>query len=199
MRKIFATSCDGVLLDFSTAYAEAYERVFGQEAPLTPPPRTRYELIGSEDGLTDREQAVLTSEFWAAIPPLANSLDACQQLDAAGFDIYVVTALPYYHVADRFANLVNEGFPIKDILATDSYTFGEVSPKAEAIASLRPLAFADSYISNFKGIPRSGTHAALINSNRAELLPGMLYRLVDSSHDDLLKFVDWWLNGAGSF
>lgn len=200
MRKIIAAACDGVLLDFSAAYQKAWEVAFGYNQDVVYQPKDRFDLSDLDESLRDKLEAVIDSDFWASLPAVENALDACQQLDAAGFDIYVVTALPFYHVSDRFSNLVNEGFPIKDILATDAYTFGDVSPKAEAIAALRPVAFTDSYVPNFKGIPRSATHAALINMNKdISLAEKSAFRLVDSSHADLYKFVDWWLNGAGNF
>ena len=60
----------------------------------------------------------------------------------------------------RLRNLKALGFPIRRVIAT-GHAEGERSPKADAIAALRPVAFVDDYIAYMRGVPTE-VHTALV-------------------------------------
>jgi phosphoglycolate phosphatase-like HAD superfamily hydrolase len=198
---LIALDADGVLLDYSLAYAGAWEKAFGvyprERNPSAYWPVDRWDVARLSGEHRMCLQNAFDEEFWAAIPPVKGALEACHSLSAAGYELVCVTALPPKWLAAREKNLRDHGFPITVVHATDNVAT-TASPKADTLNELRPLAFVDDFLPYFVGVD-SRTHRALVTRgatgppNIGELLVN-----VDSVHVDLLSFANWWLTQQSS-
>lgn len=197
MRPLIALDADGVLLDLHHGYAIAWERAFGLRPPVKDPlaywPMDRYEVPRLEPEARERLRAEFSKEaFWRELPALPGALQACQQLQAAGFDLVCVTALEARFEQARLENLQRLGFPIGRVVAT-GHAEGERSPKADAIEALRPVAFVDDYIAYLRGLPPQ-VHAALVlRAPNGSPNTGPELALAHSVHQDLAAFAAHWL------
>jgi phosphoglycolate phosphatase-like HAD superfamily hydrolase len=200
MSKIIALDGDGVLLDFHAAYRQAWARAFGTIPNIRDPqaywPMDRWEVARLEGAELTKFREHFDHPFWTTVPPLPGAIDAYTQLVSAGFELVCVTAIAEQYQPARLQNLRNGGFPIEQVVAT-SYSAGDVSPKADALRALRPVAFVDDYLPFMKGIP-ADVHAALITRElNGSPNTGPDLDLVHSTHDDLSSFAVWWLERDG--
>jgi phosphoglycolate phosphatase-like HAD superfamily hydrolase len=199
-RPILAIDADGVLVDLHLGYASAWERAFGvypaERDPQAYWPMDRWEVeaLDAEQRLVLRAQ--FDEPFWASLSAIPGAVEACQRLDAAGYEWVCVTALEARFQAARLHNLRSLGFPIKRVLAT-GHVEGERSPKADAIEKLRPLAFVDDYIAYMRGIPAYVHTALVLRAPNGSPNVGEELRLARSIHQDLADFAEHWL-GPGS-
>ena len=195
-RPLIALDCDGVLLDFLLGYASAWQRAFGEAPaerdPLAYWPMDRWHVERLDASRREVFKAAFDEPFWATMPAIGGSLDACQRLERAGFDLVCVTALPREFEAARLRNLRSHGFPIERVIATGNAP-GECSPKAEAIESLRPLAFVDDYLPYMRGLPSHVHKALVLRAPNGSPNTGDDMALVKSVHADLAGFADDWL------
>jgi phosphoglycolate phosphatase-like HAD superfamily hydrolase len=193
---VIALDGDGVLLDYNRAYATAWHRAFGYHPKERDPQAywamDRWEVERLSNDRLDQLQAAFDEGFWSTVPAMAGALEACKKLSAAGWELVCVSALRPQFTDARLRNLGDLGFPIDRVIATDSGS-GYRSPKADALAQLRPVAFVDDYLPNFKGIP-SEIHAALVQREpRGTPNIGPELQSIHSTHTDLTAFADWWL------
>ena len=196
-RPILALDADGVLVDLHIGYARAWQRAFGvvpaERDPLAYWPMDRWDVgsVDAEQRLLLREQ-FQKPELWETLPAIAGAVDACHRLHDAGYELVCVTALEERFRAARARNLKALGFPIRRVVAT-GHAEGERSPKADAIAALRPVAFVDDYIAYLRGIPTE-VHAALVlRAPNGSPNVGDELKLARSVHQDLADFADHWL------
>lgn len=197
MSKLIALDADGVLLDYSAAYAGAWERAFGSKPALQNPnaywPTDRWgvpRLVGRD---LDALRAAFDDHFWSTIPAVEGALRGCQMLEEAGYELICVTALDPRNHAARERNLRELGFPIKQVIATDNEG-RDSSPKAAVLNSLNVAAFVDDYGPYLKGVA-STIHRALIlrdPDGSPNLADGVSH--ADSTHRNLLEFSRWWAN-----
>lgn len=196
-RKRIALDCDGVLLDYATAYANAWTRAFGEvpvlRIPLAYWPMERWGIPKLAGEPLVQFRAVFDEEFWSSIPAVSGALDACHRLVQAGYELVCVTALQeqYRHARER--NLRTLGFPIAQVIATDNLGAG-VSPKAEAISRLQPVAFVDDYGPYLVGVDAAVHKALIVRDPQGSPNVGEFLQLADSTHADLLGFARWWLS-----
>ena len=195
-RPVLALDADGVLLDFHLGYAMAWERAFGampaerDRNAYWPMDRWDVSRLDADQRLHFRQ--FFDAQFWSTVPAIDGAVAACERLHAAGFDLVCVSALEEEFEGDRLRNLRDLGFPIERVIATGNAP-GEISPKADAIALLRPLAFVDDYLPYLRGLPAS-VHAALVlRAPNGSPNVGDDLALADSVHDDLGHFVEHWL------
>ena len=193
---IIAIDADGVLLDYATAYRQAWSIVFGELPDERDPhaywPMDRWavrSLVGDEKR---RFRSQFDEAFWSNIPPLPGALVACHALVEAGYELVCVTAMKPGFEEARRTNLEVCGFPISDLIVT---TMSEVEggPKADVINRLRPAAFVDDYAPYLRGI-QPGIHKALIlRALNGSPNVGKVLAFADTSHLDLSDFVRWWI------
>ncbi|HWP19240.1 MAG TPA: HAD family hydrolase [Burkholderiaceae bacterium] len=195
-RPILALDCDGVLLDYSLAYARAWERAFGEFPRERDPdaywPMDRWEVrrvVGEE---LERFRAAFDETFFSTIPPLPGAVEACHQLADAGYELVCVTALPERFADARVRNLRDEGFPISRVIATGHEEL-EISPKAKALHELQPVAFVDDFIQYMIGVDRSIHQALIMRGRTGSPNEGPQLELAHSLHPDLPAFARWWL------
>lgn len=191
-----ALDADGVLLDYSLAYAGAWQRAFGSYPQEVDPqaywPKQRWGVADLSGAALDRFRACMDETFWSTMPALDKAVDACHQLHEAGFRLVCVTALQPEFEQARLRNLRDLGFPIETVIATGSDATGG-SPKARAVDQLAPVAFVDDFLPYFKGV-RSGVHLALVHRGRnGTPNAGPDMALVHSQHDSLWEFSQWML------
>lgn len=196
-RGVLALDADGVLLDFSLAYAHAWERAFGrfpqERQPSAYWPFERWDVERLSGARKDQFRAVFDEHFWTTVPPVEGAVQACHQLVDAGYVLVCVSALPPHFGPARQENLRRLGFPIERVIATDHKDNATTSPKAAALRDLQPLAFVDDYLPYMVGVP-THVHRALINRdplgspNQGEHL-----QHVSSTHAHLRDFSQWWL------
>lgn len=195
-RPILALDADGVLLDFHLGYAVAWERAFGalpaERDPLAYWPMDRWDVSRLDAAKRLHFRQFFDAQFWSSVPPIEGALEACQRLHGAGFELVCVSALEEEFEADRLCNLRNLGFPIERVIATGNAP-GEISPKADAIAQLRPLAFVDDYLPYLRGLPAAVHTALVLRAPNGSPNVGDDLALADSVHDDLGHFADHWL------
>lgn len=198
MPKKIALDVDGVLLNYHTGYAKAWELAFGE--PLQEVnPRAYWAVDRYNARRLDHSEVVKLREhmdydFWSDLDPLEGALEACKQLYSKGYRLICVSALSPEFRQARFENLLNHGFPIEDVVATGNEGLGGMSPKAAAIGYLAPSAFVDDYLPYLVGVQKEKTHLALI-TREPEGSPnkGPNLAIADSSHHTLEDFADWWL------
>ncbi|RJG01331.1 HAD family hydrolase [Noviherbaspirillum sedimenti] len=200
MRKkaVIALDGDGVLVDYHQAYRAAWANAFGAIPAVRDPqaywPLARFDVrrLAGEEMEHFRRQ--FNEEFWSTIPPIPGAVDACHALVAAGFELVCVSAIDPNFQAARLQNLRECGFPINHVIATAN-NVTDLSPKAQVLHELKPVAFVDDYLPFLKGIP-SQIHAALIlREPNGSPNVGEDMALAHSRHADLAGFVDWWLAG----
>ena len=204
-RDIIALDADGVLLDLHLGYAGAWQRAFGRALVERDPaaywPMDRWHVERLDEAGRAHFRSHFDEAFWASVPALAGAVDACERLHAAGYELVCVSALDAEFEAARLRNLREHGFPIDRVIATGNAA-GELSPKAEAIVSLRPVAFVDDYLPYFRGIPASVHRALILRGSHGSPNVGDEMALVHSLHDDLAGFATAWLasgpTGAGA-
>ncbi len=196
MKPTIALDADGVLLDYHLAYRDAWNRAFGEMPAVRDPlaywPIDRWEVrrLAGEELMHFR--SCFDESFWSAIPPVAGAVDACVRLHNAGYELVCVSAIESRFQAARLQNLRDGGFPIDRVIATASKE-GDISPKAEALLQLRPVAFVDDYLPYLRGVP-SGIHLALVlREPHGSPNMGRELHLAHSQHDDLSQFANWWL------
>lgn len=196
-RPILALDADGVLVDLHIGYARAWQRAFGitpaERDPLAYWPMDRWDV-----GPVDAEQRLLLRqqfqhpELWETLPAIAGAVDACHRLHDAGYELVCVTALEERFQAARARNLKALGFPIRRVFAT-GHAEGERSPKADAIAALRPVAFVYDYIAYMRGVPTEVHTALVLRAPNGSPNVGDELKLARSMHQDLADFTDHWL------
>lgn len=197
---VMAIDGDGVLLDFHAAYAVAWEQAFGEKPALRSPlsywPADRYAVRHLSDPVElDHFRSHFDDAFWSSVPALPVALEACHALTAAGHRLVCVTALGNEFRAARARNLIDLGFPIEEVHCTGHawHANDRVSPKAEVLQTLRPVAFVDDFAPFLRGVP-SSVHKALIQGgpdNSPNV--GDDLALAHSTHADLLDFAKWWI------
>lgn len=197
VRSLIALDADGVLLDFHLGYAGAWARAFGsapaERDPLAYWPIDRWQVERLDDDRRAHFRRHFDEQFWSSVPAIEGAVDACHRLHDAGYDLVCVSALEAEHEAARLRNLRDHGFPIERVIATGNAT-GERSPKADAIAALRPLAFVDDYLPYFRGVPDSVHRALVMRGSTGTPNTGPELSLAHSLHDDLPAFAADWLD-----
>jgi len=191
-----ALDADGVLLDYNLAYADAWRRAFGARPQERDPEAywafDRWDVERLEGAALARFRSCFDEQFWSTVPALPGAVEACHQLQQAGYRLVCVSALDLRFERARALNLQRLGFPIERVIATGSDAVHR-SPKAEALAALQPLAFVDDYLPYMQGLP-SGLHAALVHREpNGSPNKGPQMSAVHSEHDDLSEFAAWWL------
>ncbi len=199
-RPLIALDADGVLLDFNAAYASAWERTFGvlpqERDPDAYWPMDRWHVERLSPAGRTRFRAAFDKLFWSTVPAIDGAVDACHRLRGAGFDLVCVSALDAVFEADRLRNLRNCGFPIERVIATGNDS-SERSPKADAITTLRPIAFVDDYLPYLRGIPADVHTALILRGPHGSPNTGDELVLARSTHPDLAGFTDHWLARGG--
>lgn len=193
---LIALDADGVLLDFHMAYADAWERAFGnyprERDPLAYWPMDRWDVERLGMFRKARLRAAFDETLWATMPALDGALEACHRLHDAGYDLVCVSALESRFEAARLRNLRNLGFPIERVVATGNLG-SERSPKADAIEDLKPVAFVDDYLPYLRGIPESVHTALVLRAPNGSPNTGPELALARSTHKDLAEFAAHWL------
>lgn len=194
-KSIIALDADGVLLDYSTAYSKAWERAFGSFPHEVNPeaywPMDRWDVQRLTGSHLDRLRACFDEEFWSSIAAVLGAQTACDQLVSSGFELVCVTALPERFAAARTRNLHSLGFPIERVIATDNEST-QRSPKANALAALKPVAFVDDYAPYLLGVDPAIHRALVMRGPHGTPNQGEHLQLADSQHADLLEFSVWW-------
>jgi hypothetical protein len=100
--------------------------------------------------------------------------------------------------AARLSNLRDCGFPIERVIATNSQA-KSISPKANALRVINPVAMVDDYLPYLRGLPPH-LHAALImREPNGSPNTGEELAIAHSIHPSLADFAQWWLQqGTGS-
>lgn len=138
--RTIALDADGVLLDYSGAYANAWAKAFGERPALRDPeaywPIDRWVV----ERLQGRHLAVFRSafdeEFWLTIPAIPGAIDVCRQLVEAGYRLICITTLDEAFVTARRLNLERLGFPITEVIVTGGQD-DVTSSKAAVVAKLQ--------------------------------------------------------------
>lgn len=199
-RPILALDADGVLVDLHAAYATAWQQAFGvalvEQDPLAYWPMDRWGVGRLEGEMRRQLRAQFEREsLWASLPAIDGAVQACHRLHDAGYELVCVTALEARFERARLDNLKALGFPIRRVIAT-GHVEGERSPKADAIAELRPVAFVDDYIVYMRGVPSEVHTALVLRAPNGSPNVGDELRLARSVHQDLADFADHWLGTA---
>ena len=197
MEKIIALDADGVLLDYHAAYRQAWAEAFN-ELPILKD-RFAYwamdrwdvrQLSGDE---LRQFRACFNEKFWSTIPALPGAVSACQQLVDAGYKLVCVSAIETQFKDARLQNLISCQFPIDQVIAT-SNDATSMSPKAQALHALKPLAFVDDFAPYLKGISKEIHSALILGEPNGSPNFGANLTWADSQHADLLAFSTWWLS-----
>lgn len=194
INRTIALDCDGVLLDYSTAYAFLWERAFGKfPKELNPDAYShfdRWDVKRLEGNDLKTLRAHANHIFWSTMPAIEGAIEACHDLVSMGYELICVTAIDDKHKRARLSNLKDLGFPIDVVYPTGSDFIGPVSPKAEIINKLKPAYFVDDFARYFYGVD-SRLNRVLIDRNPIDS-PNIGHDdLWDRSFDRLDEFVHW--------
>ena len=195
-KPVIALDADGVLLDYHAAYARAWERAFGTY-PRERDPQAYWAVDRWAVELLEGERLTHFSScfdeaLWSSMLPIAGALEACLALHDAGHTLVCVSALDARHADARSRNLREAGFPIEIVVATGHASVNR-SSKADAIATLRPVAFVDDYLPHLVGIDPA-VHTALVTRQpNGSPNTGENLSAARSLHADLGDFARWWL------
>ena len=195
-RPIIALDADGVLLDYHLAYADAWQRAFGnyplERDPQAYWPMDRWQVERLGFFRRVRFRAAFDEEFWATVPAMPGAQEACHRLHEAGYQLVCVSALEPRFEAARLRNLRALEFPIEQVVATGNEGSAR-SPKADAVEMLRAVAFVDDYLPYLRGIPEHVHTALVLRAPNGSPNVGPELALARSTHDDLAGFTDHWL------
>nr|WP_315468621.1 HAD family hydrolase [uncultured Undibacterium sp.] len=197
-KPIIALDADGVLLDYHAAYRQAWFRAF-QVMPEVKDEEAYWPIDRwSVRQLTGQElqhfRSFFDEQFWGTIPAISGAVDACKSLKEAGFDLICISAIESRFQQNRLENLIDEGFPIRAVIAADGKD-REISPKAQSLREINPVVFVDDFLPYHRGVPSSIHKALILREVNGSPNVGDELKLVDSTHKNLSKFVDWWLKG----
>jgi hypothetical protein len=140
----------------------------------------------------DAFRAGFDDAFWSTVPALEGAVQACLDLVAHGYELVCVSALDAPFAKARLKNLNALGFPIESVIATGNDA-SIVSPKAQAIASLKPVAFVDDYLPYHQGVLPTVHKALIRREENGSPNVGPVLAEVDSQHLNLREFTDWWI------
>lgn len=196
MRPIIALDADGVLLDYHQAYRHAWHKAFGIMPNLKDAlaywPMDRWDVRKLDGANHDQFRQCFDYEFWSTVPAIFGAVDAAKKLHHAGYELVCVSALDFQFRPARLKNLQDLGFPIERVFATD-HSHGKVSPKAEALHALKPVAFVDDYLPYFSGISTAIHTALILREPNGSPNVGPQLANADSQHDHLAGFANWWI------
>ena len=196
-RPLIALDADGVLLDFHLGYASAWQRAFGfaprERDPLAYWPIDRWQVERLEAAQRAQFRAAFDEQFWTTVPAIDGAVEACHRLHDAGYELVCVSALEAEFEAARLRNLRDLGFPIERVIATGNADATVRSPKADAIAELKPVAFVDDYLVYLRGVPAEVHTALIMRMPNGSPNAGDEMVLAKSTHEDLGAFADFWL------
>ncbi len=198
-KPVIALDVDGVLLDYSSAYANACERAFGMHPTEVNPhafwPHVRWGVPWLEGEQLEQFRAQFDEAFWSTLPAVAGAVEACHRLVDAGYELIAVTAIESQWLRARLDNLQLHGFPILQVIATGGPTPGQPNPKANVINQIKPAVFVDDYPPYLEGI-HMDVHKVLIHplSRDSPMLDQM--GLFEATSPSLRCFVNGWLMGS---
>jgi beta-phosphoglucomutase-like phosphatase (HAD superfamily) len=193
---------DGVMLDYISAYAKAWEKAFGKAPALVNPDaywaKDRYDIKTLSGSELEFFKSHFDEDFWENVPVLPGAVEGCNALVDEGYEVICVSALDKEYGPARLRGLQKHGFKINTCYATGhpDYT-AHTSPKAEIVNEIQPLVFVDDYIVYHDGIS-DRIHKALI-TREEEGSPNNSLELqskirVHSKHETLKDFSNWFLN-----
>jgi phosphoglycolate phosphatase-like HAD superfamily hydrolase len=194
-RQKIALDADGVLLDYNSAYARAWQRAFGAFPKEIDAkaywPMGRWEVERLSGARLEHLRKQFDQEFWSTIPAIDGAVEATHALHDAGYELVCVTALEPAFESARLRNLRKLGYPIERVIAT-SRSADSSNPKVAALAELQPVAFVDDFLPFLMALPDT-VHTALLRGHATgspNQGPGV--ELVRSHHRDLAEFAAWW-------
>lgn len=194
--RTIALDADGVLLDYSSAYADAWAKAFGERPALRDPeaywPIDRWAVEHLKGRRLAVFRAAFDEEFWSTIPAISGAIEACHQLVHSGYRLICITALDEAFAAARQINLERLGFPISEVIVTGNQA-NATSPKAAAVAKLQPAVFVDDYLPYHRGIAPPVHKALVLREPKGSPNTGAELARIDSKHVDLRAFASWWL------
>jgi len=194
--KTIALDADGVLLDYSSAYADAWAKAFGDRPALRDPeaywPIDRWAVERLQGERLSTFRMAFDEQFWSSLPAIAGAVEACQRLVDSGYRLVCISAMESAFLAARRRNLEALGFPVDEVIAT-SADAGDGSPKAAAVATLQAVAFVDDFLPYHRGIMPTVHRALILREPRGSPNTGPELSCIDSQHTDLAAFTDWWL------
>lgn len=190
-----ALDADDVLLGYSAAYAEAWERAFGLRPELCNSkaywPMDRWSVQRLQRVEVERLRRSFDETFWSTVPPAAGALETWHELVDQGYELICVTALATRFREARVTNLHELGFPLGDVLVVEDRGHDQ-SPKAEVIRALNPVAFVDHFLPYHRGMPGHVHKALIVRDPDRSPNVGPELSIVDSQHKDLLAFSRAW-------
>ncbi|MBC3879969.1 HAD family hydrolase [Undibacterium sp. LX40W] len=195
-KPIIALDADGVLLDYHVAYRNAWHKAFNDLPALKDPnaywPLDRWNVRKLEGDELVHFRRFFNDEFWRTIPAVEGAIQACNQLETAGFELICISAIESEFQDARLDNLTRLGFPIQRVIATSGAT-GATSPKAPALSLLSPIVFVDDFLPYHRGVPPEIHRALITRETNGTPNIGEELSNIDSSHRNLREFTDWWL------
>lgn len=195
---MIALDADGVLLDYSLAYASAWEHAFGaypvERDPQAYWPMDRWQVEHLVGDRLERFRSCFDEAFWSDIPAMEGAAEACQILTRAGYELVCVTALPEKFRQARQENLLRHGFPIERVYTVQH---SEGNPKVQVLNALAPVAFVDDYLPYLVGVDPAIHSALIMRGRHGSPNTGEDLRLAASRHSSLLEFAQWWTLKVG--
>lgn len=196
-RPVIALDADGVLLDYSLAYATAWAKAFGTYPKERDPhaywPPERWEVERLSGSRLEQFRSAFDEDFWSNLPAIDGAISACTLLVQHGYELVCVSAIHSAFAHARLKNLQNLGFPI-DRLITATNSHARHSPKADALHPLMPIAFVDDYLPYHLGVDDRIHKALILRARNGTPNVGSDLRQVHSTHGSLADFATWWIS-----
>lgn len=169
MKKI-ALDVDGVLLAFMPEFDKAAAAYLGRSviAQVNEDKMTYYNLAkrvsATEQEVAEILEYMQTERIYANLPALDGASEAVQMIKEAGYEIYVVTALPEAAKEMRLENLLNAIGLVPDGI----YCVGMGQSKKDALHDLKPDVFIDDRVDYLACAPQTTYHLALIDQKEEQ-------------------------------
>lgn len=115
----FGFDVDDTLINLREYAFHYYKKQLGQEVALDVFHSLDRVEIHEAFGMTDAEGKAMWNQsldyiYYTDCPPYPGAVDVLQQLDAAGHEIYYITARPAHHEEDTIMWLKKQGFPVQN-------------------------------------------------------------------------------------
>lgn len=198
MSKNIALDCDGVLLDYLSCYKTLYEDLFNTKLKVVNPNSYSADKqfnINWEN--REKEQIKFYDYFaekgWKAMKAIPGAVQATQKLKNAGYNIFIVTSIPFEKAYDRGLNLQEQGVIFDDVIACGNHSSSNgLNIKKPYLDKIKPDFFADDLVSNFKDVSQN-IKCVLIDwncENNLELLTSPSKIDIFSTHEYLSDFTN---------
>ncbi len=199
-KPLIVLDADFVIFDYRHAYSMAWKALHGEELTLVDPRLYNCsKAYGIEWESSEAEEAFRSSfgeDIWLSMLLMPDAKEALERLVSAGYELVIVSAMNPTFAHARKKCCERLGLPINKVFATGKAPEG-INPKKTLLNELRPVAFVDDLLVNFKDIQPT-IHRALIDHQWLDCKNKSSTVEYHSTHSSLLEFANFWTEASSA-